>query len=52
MNWGDASKPTTSTKLTALTHAYAKAGVYELTATVSDAASNTTTLTRAVRVLP
>jgi hypothetical protein len=52
VNWGDASKPTTATKLSTQTHSYAKAGVYELTVTVADAAKNTTTLTRTVRVLP
>jgi hypothetical protein len=52
VNWGDGTKATTSTKLISQTHAYARAGVYELTATVTDKASNTTTLTRLVRVLP
>jgi hypothetical protein len=52
VNWGDGSKPTTSTRLLAQNHVYAKAGLYQLTASVTDRTSNTTALTRLVRVLP
>ena len=52
VNWGDGTKPTTAARLTTQSHAYTRAGVYELTATVADQVSNITTLTRLVRVLP
>jgi hypothetical protein len=51
VNWGDASRAASSTKLTQ-THGYSQPGVYTLSVTVADQVGNTTTLTRTIRVLP
>jgi hypothetical protein len=52
VSWGDGSKSLTGAELTRLTHAYAQAGLYRVTVTVTDRVANTTQLTRMIRVLP
>ena len=52
VDWGDGGPVVSGARLSSLSHVYTRAGLYRLTVTVSDAAANTTQLTRLVRVLP